>query len=85
LILLTKTFKEVRLTNKNTGHSFRLNPKESAKFWYAKNANGEYINSKDDYSIEEESEINDIQFYLLTFALIGLSIASFILYIQWNY
>ena len=75
----------MRLTNKNTGHSFRLNPEQSAKFWYAKNANGEYINSKDDYSIEEESEINDIQFYLLTFALIGLSIASFILYIQWNY
>ena len=75
----------MRLTNKNTGHSFRLNPEQSAKFWYAKNANEEYINSKDDYSIEEESEINDIQFYLLTFALIGLSIASFILYIQWNY
>jgi hypothetical protein len=71
----------VRLTNKNTGHSFRLNSKE-LNFGCLL---GEYINSKDDYSIEEESEINDIQFYLLTFALIGLSIASFILYIQWNY
>ena len=75
----------MKLINKKTGHSFKLNPEQSAKFWYAKNAKGEYINSKDDYSIEEESEINDIQFYLLTFALIGLSIASFILYIQWNY
>jgi hypothetical protein len=85
LILLTKTFKEVKIINKKSGHSYNLSPKQSAKFFYAKNANGEYINSKDDYSIEEESEINDIQFYLLTFALIGLSIASFILYIQWNY
>ena len=75
----------MKLINKKTGHSFKLNPKESAKFFYAKNAYGEFINSKDDYRIVEEDVISDMQFYLLTFALIALSIASFILYIQWNY
>ena len=75
----------MKLINKKTGHSFKLNPKESAKFFYAKNANDEFINSKDDYRIVEEDVISDMQFYLLTFALIALSIASFILYIQWNY
>ena len=75
----------MKLINKKTGHSFKLNPKEASKFFYAKNAKGKYINFKDDYRIVEEDVISDMQFYLLTFALIALSIASFLLYIQWNY
>ena len=75
----------MKLINKKTGHSFKLNSKESAKFFYAKNAKGKYINFKDDYRIVEEDVISDIQFFILIFALIALSIASFLLYIQWNY
>ena len=75
----------MKLINKKTGHSFKLNPKESAKFFYAKNANGEYINSKNNYRIAQEDDISNWQVYLLTFIMIVLFIASFLSYIQWNY
>ncbi len=82
-----KTFKnkDMKITNKHTGYSFNLSEKQTANFFYAKNAKGEYINSSEDYTMENESDISDTKYYLTCIALFILTIASGLLHIHWNY
>ncbi len=76
----------MRVTNKNTGISFILSPKETADFFYAKNANGKFINQKEDYTIKDETkEISQFKFYLMIVSMIALVYASFYLYLQLNF
>ena len=74
------------ITNKDTGSSFNLSPKETADFFYTKNAKGKYINSRQDYTIKDnKKEISDIKFFLAIIGLLALSYASFYLFLQFNY
>jgi hypothetical protein len=76
----------MKITNKNTGHSFCLSPKEAADFFYLKNGRGEFINTSNDYIIEDKKELmSDFKFYLLCTGLIGLFMGSILLYIHLNY
>ena len=76
----------MKITNKKTGHSFNLNPKEAADFFYAKNAKGEFINSNDDYDIDyQENKISDYKFVLTCISLLALSYLSIYYYLQINY
>ena len=77
---------KMRVTNKNTGLSFILSPKESADFFYAKNAKGEFINPPENYTIKDESkEISQFQFYLMIISFIALGYASIYLFLHLNY
>ena len=82
-----KTFKnkDMKITNKHTGYSFNLSEKQTANFFYTKNAKGEYINSSEDYTIENESDISDTRHYITCIGLFLLMVASGLLHIQWNY
>ena len=76
----------MRVTNKNTGLSFILSPKESADFFYAKNAKGEYINKPENYSFNDKTkEVSQLKFVLCCIGLMGLVISSFLLHIHLNY
>ena len=76
----------MRLTNKETGISFSLNPKEAADFFYLKNDKGEYINKSEDYTIEDErNEISTFKFFIAMAGLVALTYCSLYLYFQWNY
>ena len=76
----------MKITNKHTGFSFNLNPKETADFFYAKNAKGEFINKSEDYKIEDTyKEISTFRFFLLIVGLVALTYCSLYLYFQWNY
>jgi hypothetical protein len=43
----------LKLTNKQTGHSFNLSPKEAADFFCKKNARKEFINPFEKYLIKD--------------------------------
>jgi len=76
----------MRLTNKNTGNSFNLSPKETADFFYAKNGNGEFINSKDDYILKDTCrEVSTFKFFITCISLFALCYAALYLYLQFNY
>ena len=76
----------MKITNKKTGHSFNLNPKEAANFFYVKNSRGEYINTSDDYIIQDDDKFMDnIRFSLLCIGLIALFVGSILLHINLNY
>ena len=48
--------KMLRLTNKQTGHSFNLSPKEAADFFCKKNARKEFINPFEKYLIKDTNK-----------------------------
>jgi len=76
----------MKITNKHTGHSFNLNAKEAANFFYVKNSRGEFINTSDDYNIKDDEEImSKFEFFLLCTSMVGLFIGSILLYIHLNY
>ena len=76
----------MKITNKHTGFSFNLNPKETADFFYAKNAKGEYINTRKDYKIEDErNEISTFKFFIAMAGLVALTYCSLYLFFQWNF
>ena len=66
----------MRITNKQTGHSFNLSGKGAADFFYAKNAKGKYINTLENYSIDDKKN---------AISQIKLSLGSFLLYLNLNY
>ena len=76
----------LRLTNKQTGHSFNLSAKEAADFFCKKNARKEFINPFEKYIVEDVSkEVSTFKFWLCCIALIVLFVASILLLIQVNY
>ena len=76
----------MRITNKKTGHSFNLSGKGAADFFNAKNANGEYINKTEDYSLNDNSnEVSQVKFFLCCVGLVGLVLGSFLLHLHLNY
>ena len=77
---------KMRLTNKTTGSSFNLSPKEAAAFFYAKNAKGKFINVSEEYIIQDpKKEISPLKFWLGCMALLALGYASLYLFLQFNY
>ena len=78
--------KMLRLTNKQTGHSFNLSPKEGAGFFCRKNARKEFINPFEKYLIKDtNNEVGKAQFIFWCIALIVLFVASILLHIELNY
>ena len=76
----------MKITNKHTKFSFNLNPKETADFFYAKNAKGEFINKSEDYKIEDNhNEVSTFKFFIGMVGMIILTYCSLYLYFQWNY
>lgn len=76
----------MRLTNKQTGISFNLNPKQTADFFYMKDDKGEYINQFEEYIIQDTcKEISTFKFFLCIIGIISLGYASFYLFLQFNY
>ena len=76
----------MKITNKKTGHIFDFNGKEVVDIFCAKNARGEYINTVEDYEIENtDTKISDLQHWVTIIALTGLFICSFLYYIHLNY
>ena len=76
----------MKITNKNTGHSFNLSGKAAADFWYSKNARGEYINKHEDYIVGDTSgQISDFKYYLCLAAMMVLMVSSAFLHIHLNY
>ena len=76
----------MKITNKHTGHSFNLSGKGAADFFYAKNAKGKYINTLENYSIDDKkNEISQMKFFICCFGLIALSLGSFLLHLHLNY
>tara|TARA_R110000824_G_scaffold108695_4_gene256019 strand:+ start:1521 stop:1751 length:231 start_codon:yes stop_codon:yes gene_type:complete len=74
------------ITNKDTGSSFNLSPKEAADFFYAKNAKGKFINQSQDYIIQDpKREVSTLQFFLCCFGLLSLCLGSFLLFLHLNY
>ena len=77
---------KMKLTNKKTGHSFNLSGKGAADFFYSKNANGQYINLEEDYSIDNDTnDISQTKFFFCCLGLFVLVISSFLLHIHLNY
>tara|TARA_R100001244_G_scaffold47599_2_gene42414 strand:- start:418 stop:660 length:243 start_codon:yes stop_codon:yes gene_type:complete len=77
---------KMKITNKKTGHSFNLSGKGAADFFYSKNANGEHINTLDNYSIDDNTnDISQTKFFLCCFGLIALALGSFLLHLHLNY
>jgi hypothetical protein len=78
--------KMLRLTNKQTGNSFNLSPKEAADFFCKKNARKEFINPFEKYLIKDtNNEVGKAQFIFCCIALIVLFVTSILLHIQLNY
>jgi hypothetical protein len=77
----------LRLTNKQTGHSFNLSAKEAADFFCKKNARKEFINPFEKYLIKDtNNEVGKaFKFWLCCIALMVLFVASILLHIQLNY
>jgi hypothetical protein len=76
----------LKLTNKQTGHSFNLSPKEAADFFCKKNARKEFINPFEKYIVEDVSkEVSTFKFWLCSIALIVLFVSSILLHIELNY
>jgi hypothetical protein len=67
----------LKLTNKQTGHSFNLSPKEAADFFCKKNARKEFINPFEKYLIKDtNNEVSKAQFIFCCIALIVLFVTS---------
>tara|TARA_R110002012_G_scaffold1424_7_gene6068 strand:+ start:1196 stop:1432 length:237 start_codon:yes stop_codon:yes gene_type:complete len=78
----------MRLTNKQTGISFRLTPVKALDFFNMKNDKGEYINQLEEYFIdynENCKEISTFRFFLGMIGILVLAYACFYLFLQWNY
>jgi hypothetical protein len=72
--------KMLKLTNKQTGHSFNLSPKEAADFFCKKNARKEFINPFEKYLIKDtNNEVGKAQFIFCCIALIVLFVSSILL------
>ena len=68
----------MKIKNIKYGHSFELNNKEAADFFFK--------NDYTKYKIEDTSkEISNTQFYLTCIGLAVLSLGSVLLHIHWNY
>ena len=77
---------KMKITNKQTGFSFILSPKETADFFYSKNAKGKFINTSEDYNIEDtERSISNTKFYFACVGLLALTVSSFLLHLHLNY
>ena len=75
-----KTLKKyiMKITNINNGHSFELNNKEAADFFFK----NDYTN----YQIEDTSKkISDTQYYLACIGLFLLTVGSALLHLHLNY
>ena len=79
-----KTLKNytMKVTHKQYGHSYELNPKQAADFFF-KNDHNNY--DYPDSFKEDESKISDTRHYLTCIALFILMVASGLLHIHWNY
>tara|TARA_R110001599_G_scaffold208946_1_gene406195 strand:- start:13 stop:243 length:231 start_codon:yes stop_codon:yes gene_type:complete len=76
----------MKITNKQTGFSFILSPKETADFFYSKNAKGKFINTSEDYNIEDtDRKISNVKFYIVCIGLVVISVSSFLLHLHLNY
>ena len=76
----------MKLTNKETGITFTLTPKEAADFFYMKDNKGQFINWKEEYIIDyRDNEISNFKFCLIITSLIALGYASIYLFLQFNY
>jgi hypothetical protein len=76
----------MKVTNKQTGFSFILSPKETADFFYSKNAKGKFNNPPEDYKIEDfDRSISNTKFYFACAGIFALTIASFLLHLYLNY
>ena len=73
-----------KLTNKLTGHSFKLSFKETGEFFFKKNAYGEYINWLSDYELEQVQEYTDFVFWTLMISTALLSVVCFHYFFKWN-
>ena len=67
----------MKITHIKNRHSFELNEKEAADFFFK--------NDYKNYEIEETSKISDTQHYLTCIGLAVLSLGSVLLHIHWNY
>ena len=84
-LILIKQIK-MKITNKQTGSSFILSPKETADFFYSKNAKGQFNNSPENYNIvDTDREISNTKFYFASVGLLILIISSFLLHLHLNY
>jgi len=72
-----------KLTHNKTGHSFKMSFKETADFFYTKNAHGEYINWLEDYELEEVRKI-DYEFLLLLTSTTIISFVCLYYFLKWN-
>ena len=76
----------MKLTNKETGITFTLTPKEAADFFYMKDNKGQFINWKEEYIIDyRDNEISNFKFFLIITSLLALGYASIYLFVQFNY
>ena len=76
----------MKITNKKTGHSFNISGKGAADFFYSKNAKGKFINTSEDYNIEDtERSISNTKFYFACVGLLALTVSSFLLHLYLNY
>ena len=76
----------MKITNKKTGHSFNISGKGAADFFYSKNAKGKFINTSEDYNIEDtERSISNTKFYFACAGLLVLTVSSFLLHLHLNY
>ena len=76
----------MKLTNKETGITFTLTPKEAADFFYMKDNKGQFINWKKEYIIDyRDNEISNFKFFLIITSLLALGYASIYLFLQFNY
>ena len=76
----------MKLTNKETGITFTLTPKEAADFFYMKDNKGQFINWKEQYIIDyRDNEISNFKFFLIITSLLALGYASIYLFLQFNY
>ena len=76
----------MKLTNKKTGITFTLTPKEAADFFYMKDNRGQFINWREEYIIHNyDNEISHFKFCLIITSLLALGYASIYLFLQFNY
>ena len=80
-----KTLKNytMKVTHKKYGHSYELNPKQAADFFF-KNDHNNY-DYPDSFKEDTSNQISNTQFYLACIGLAVLSISSVLLHIHLNY
>ena len=76
----------MKITNKKTGHSFNISGKGAADFFYSKNAKGKFINTSEDYNIEDtDRKISNVKFYIVCIGLVVISVSSLLFHLHLNY